>query len=131
MQDARSLPRTPALCVQGTAVPPIAMQALEGHGSVGRVDVKPMMVGDAMLMVEFFQEAGVRIPEHVHADHESIVYLLRGRMELVIGAERFVAQAGDAWRHPVGVAHSSVALEDCVAVEVKSPPRRTWNTGEA
>ena len=69
-------------------------------------------------------------PAHAHDDHESIVYLIRGRMELVIGDETFVAQAGDAWRHPIGVPHSSVALEDCVAIEVKSPPRKTWNLEE-
>jgi quercetin dioxygenase-like cupin family protein len=127
--DPRSPPKTPSLFVQGAALPPIALQALEGQGSVGRVDIKPMMVGDDMLMVEFFQQAGVRIPVHVHEDHESIVYLVRGRMELAIGDTRFIAVAGDAWRHPLGVAHSSLALEDCVAVEVKSPPRRTWNVG--
>lgn len=129
--SSRKPPRTPTLCVQGATLPTIAMTALEGQESTGRVEVKPMMVGDDMLMVEFFQEAGVRIPQHVHEDHESIVYLLRGRMELAIGDDRFVAVAGDAWRHPVGVPHSSVALEDCRAVEVKSPPRRTWNAGDA
>jgi quercetin dioxygenase-like cupin family protein len=119
------------LHVQGAAKPAVAMQALEGHGSVGRVEVNPMMVGDDMLMVEFLQEAGVRFPEHVHADHESIVYLLCGRMELAIGGQNSVAVVGDVWRHPVGVPHSSLALEDCTAVEVKSPPRQTWNTSTA
>ena len=130
--DARSRTpaTTPSLFVHGAALPVIAMKALEGQQSVGRVEVKPVIVGDDMLMVEFFQEAGVRVPQHAHADHESIVYLLRGRMELAIGDERFVAVAGDAWRHPVNVPHSSVALEDCTAVEVKSPPRRTWNADE-
>ncbi len=131
MGDARTPPPTPALFVRGAALPVIAMKALEGQPSPGRVEVKPVLVGEDMLMVEFFQEAGVRIPEHAHHDHESIVYLLRGRMELVIGEERFVAVAGDAWRHPRGVPHTSLALEDCTAVEVKSPPRRTWNSGEA
>jgi quercetin dioxygenase-like cupin family protein len=125
--DSRSPPRTPTLLVRGETLAPIAMQALEGRASTGRVEIKPMMVGDDMLMVQFFQEAGVRVPEHVHNDHESIVYLVRGRMELPIGEESFIAQPGDAWRHPAGVAHSSVALEDCIAVEVKSPPRRPWN----
>lgn len=125
--DSRSPAKTAALFVEGASVAPIPMQALEGHGSVGRVDIRPMMVGDDMLMVQFFQQAGVRIPQHVHADHESIVYLLRGRMELAIGEAKFVAGPGDVWRHPVGVPHSSVALDDCVAVEVKSPPRQTWN----
>lgn len=122
----RILPKTDALHVPGASVPVVAMKALEGQRSTGRVDIRPLMVGEAMLMVEFFQEAGVRIPEHRHDDHESIVYLIRGRMQLTIAGETSVAVAGDSWRHPVGVAHSSVALEDCVAVEVKSPPRRTW-----
>ncbi len=47
---------------------------------------------------------------------------------LMVGEQTFEARAGDTWRHPVGVPHSSVALEDCLAVEVKSPPRKTWNT---
>jgi len=45
----------------------------------------------------------------------------------VIGGEGFVAKAGDAWIHPKGVPHWSEALEDCLAVEIKSPPRKTWN----
>lgn len=124
----RILPRTESLFVRGADYSPVRMQALEGHGSAGRVDLKPFMVGDDMLMVEIFEEAGVRMPEHTHDDHESIVYLVRGRMELTIGDKTFIAQAGDVWRHPVGMPHSSVALEDCTAIEVKSPPRKTWNT---
>lgn len=124
--STRILPPTAALHVQGAAVPVLALQALEGRQSAGRVDIRPLMVGESLLMVEFFQEAGVRIPEHAHEDHESVVYLIRGRMQLTIAGETSVAVAGDSWRHPVGVLHSSVALEDCLAVEVKSPPRRTW-----
>ena len=129
MDDAasRTPPKSASPFVRGASFPAIAMKALEGQASTGRVEVKPLMVGNDMLMVEFFQQAGVRIPEHTHADHESIVYLLRGRMELQVGGASFTAQAGDAWLHEAGVAHSSLALEDCVAVEVKSPPRRTWN----
>lgn len=130
MDDLSRRPaKTRALFVQGANVPVIAMQALEGQGGIsGRVEVKPMMTGDDMLMVQFFQEAGVAIPEHTHHDHESIVYLIRGKMQLAIGDAVSVAGPGDVWRHPVGVPHSSLALEDCVAVEVKSPPRQTWNT---
>jgi len=129
MDDLSRRPgKTRSLFVQGANVPVIAMQALEGQGGIsGRVEVQPMMIGDDMLMVQFFQEAGVAIPEHTHHDHESIVYLIRGRMQLAIDDAVFVAGPGDVWRHPVGVPHSSLALEDCVAVEVKSPPRQTWN----
>ena len=38
----------------------------------------------------------------------------------------FIAGPGDSWVHPRGVPHYSEALEDCVQIEVKSPPIRTW-----
>ena len=114
----RALPVTPALHVRGASFPPVLMNMLEGHDSGGHVELKPMMVGRDMVLVEIFEKAGVIVPEHSHDDHESVVYLVRGRMKLFIG---------DVWRHPVGVRHTSEALEDCVAIEIKSPPRQTWN----
>lgn len=110
----------------GASVPPVRMGDLEGQTTSGQVVLKPLLVGKAMLMVEFFQPAGTQIPEHVHEDHESIVYLLEGRMQLWIGGETFIAEAGDSWIHPVGIPHSSLTLAACRAVEVKSPPRQTW-----
>lgn len=124
----RDLPKTAALFVPGAPFPPVRMTMLEGHGSAGHVELKPLMVGDDMVLVEIFEKAGVSVPAHSHDDHESIVYLIRGRMRLTIGDQTFEAQAGDAWRHPVGVMHTSVTLEDCLAIEIKSPPRKTWNT---
>ena len=123
----RALPGTPALHVRGASFPPVLMNMLEGHDSGGHVELKPMMVGRDMVLVEIFEKAGVIVPEHSHDDHESVVYLVRGRMKLFIGDQTFEAVAGDVWRHPVGVRHTSEALEDCVAIEIKSPPRQTWN----
>jgi quercetin dioxygenase-like cupin family protein len=126
----RTLPPTARLLVKGRGFPAVRMDVLEGHASSGVVDLKPLMVGQDMLLVEIFEQAGVRVPAHSHDDHESIVYLIRGRMELTIGDEVMIAEAGDVWRHPVGVSHSSVTLEDSVAIEIKSPPRKTWNPAE-
>lgn len=127
--DPRTLPRSTSLCVHGAQLAPLRMMALEGQDSSGVVDLKPLMVGEAMVLLEIFEQAGVTVPMHTHNDHESVVYLVKGRMHLVIDEEVFEARAGDTWRHPIGVPHSSVALEDCLAVEVKSPPRKTWNIG--
>lgn len=121
---------SPSLLMQGQAIPLQRMSQLEGHESSGHVDLRPMMVGEDMLMVEIHEKAGVRVPTHVHHDHESIVYLIQGRMKLVIGEQHFEAVAGDAWRHPAGVPHYSEALEDCLALEVKSPPRKTWRADD-
>lgn len=122
----RQLSPTPDLYVQGNIFPSIRMKVLEGHASEGEVDLKPMLVGEDMLMVEIHEKAGVIIPEHTHDDHESLVYLVSGKMKLYIGDEEFIATAGDAWRHPIGVPHWSETLEDSIAIEIKSPPRKTW-----
>ena len=125
--DSRILPKTQGFLADGEKLPIVRMGVLEGQASAGHVELKPLLVGNDMLMVEIFEKAGVRVPEHSHDDHESVVYLIRGRMKLVIGGREFVAKAGDAWIHPKGVPHWSETLEDCLALEIKSPPRKTWN----
>lgn len=126
-QSKRALQKTEQLHIDGAKFTPIPMSILEGHDSVGEVFLKPMMVGNDMLLIEISEKAGVRVPAHSHDDHESIVYLVKGRMTLTIGDKTFEAKAGDVWRHPIGVSHTSVTLEDSVAIEIKSPPRKTWN----
>lgn len=125
--DSRILAKTEGFFASGATVPAVRMGVLEGHASAGQVDLKPLLVGSEMLIVEIFEKALVRVPEHTHDDHESVVYLVKGRMKLVIDGNEFLAQAGDAWIHPKGVPHWSETLEDCLAIEIKSPPRKTWN----
>jgi quercetin dioxygenase-like cupin family protein len=126
---ARLLPKSAGVFFPGRSAPVERMGALEGATSPGEVTIKPLVVGDGMLLIELVEAKGARVPEHTHDDHESIVYLVKGSMRLVIDGREFVAHAGDAWLHPRGVPHWSEALEDCVAIEVKSPPRKTWTGG--
>lgn len=124
--DPRLLPKSAGVFFPGAAAPVDRMTTLEGAASAGELTIKPLVVGDDMLLIELFEAKGVRVPEHAHDDHESIVYLVKGSMRLVIDGREFIARAGDAWLHPRGVPHWSETLEDCVAIEIKSPPRKTW-----
>ena len=124
--DPRLLPKSAGVFFSGAAAPVDRMTTLEGAASAGEMTIKPLVVGDGMLLIELFEAKGVRVPEHTHDDHESIVYLVKGSMRLVIDGREFIARAGDAWLHPRGVPHWSETLEDCVAIEIKSPPRKTW-----
>jgi quercetin dioxygenase-like cupin family protein len=126
--DPRLLPRSAGFFFPGAAAPVDRMTTLEGAASAGEMTIKPLVVGDRMLLIELFEAKGVRVPEHAHDDHESIVYLVKGSMRLVIDGREFIARAGDAWLHPRGVPHWSETLEDCVAIEIKSPPRKTWSS---
>lgn len=125
--DPRLLPKSAGVFFPGAAAPVDRMTTLEGAASAGEMTIKPLVVGNDMLLIEIFEAKGVRVPEHTHDDHESIVYLVKGSMRLVIGGREFIARAGDAWLHPRGVPHWSETLEDCVAIEIKSPPRKTWS----
>ena len=114
--------------VRNADVPAEPVAALEGAAgsSAASLAIKALLTGRDMLFMEVHREKGRIDPEHAHPDHESICYLVRGRMKVVIAGESFIAGPGDAWVHPAGVPHWHEALEDSLQVEVKSPPRIAW-----
>lgn len=126
--DRRVSP-TAARFVHNAEVAADAVTALEGaaEGNDGaQLAIKALLASPSALLMEVRRDKGLVDPEHVHPDHESICYLVSGRMRVVIDGESFVAGPGDAWIHPAGVPHYHETLEDSVQIEIKSPPRKTW-----
>jgi quercetin dioxygenase-like cupin family protein len=102
-------------------VDPVAVNRIEGEPVLGgALFVKPLIEGDRMTLLETRVARGVAAPAHVHA-HESLLYVVEGRVKTVVGAEEYIVGRGDACRHPAGVLHRVVALDDSIIVEVKSP----------
>ncbi len=126
--SARALPKTTNFVVPNGSIAAESLGVVEGQRSASteKVTVKPLMVGNDMLLLEIFQEKGLKVPRHQHDDHESVLYLVKGKLWLWIDGKEFTVNPGDSWTHPRGVPHYSEALEDSVAIEVKSPPRKTW-----
>lgn len=126
-REERTLLPTEGFFVHSREVPDEVIGAIEGVAEEpGKLTLKKLLVGSDMVMVSAFKAKGMKDPVHQHDDHESVAYLVSGRMRLVIGGVEFVAEPGTAWIHPRGVPHFSEALEDCVQLEIKSPPRKTW-----
>jgi len=101
---------------------PIPVRSIENAEVYGAaLQVKPLIAGDAMTLLEIRYAAGSGAPPHVH-DHESVVYVVRGRVKTTIGSETHTLGPGDACRHPAGEPHGLEALEDSLIVEIKSPP---------
>jgi quercetin dioxygenase-like cupin family protein len=127
--DTRSVAPSSRRFVRNADVAAEQVTQLEGHregGDGAGLAIKPMLAGRDMLLMEVRRDEGLRDAEHAHPDHESICYLVSGRMRVVIEGESFVAEPGDAWIHPPGVMHYHQALEDSVQIEIKSPPRKAW-----
>lgn len=129
--DPRYLEPTKGFFTTLAALAPERLGAVEGVQPKGKVVVRRAMVGQDILMLHVVREKGLIDPLHQHDDHETVAYLIRGRLRLVIGDEEFIAEPGTSWIHPRGVPHFSEALEECEQLEIKSPPRKTWVTAPA
>lgn len=126
IDPTRSLPLTEGFTTVKDDLPVERLAAVEGVKPKGIVEVRRAMVGKEILMLHVFREKGLIDPVHKHMDHETVAYLIRGKLRLVIGGKEFIAEPGTSWIHPVGVEHFSEALEDCEQLEIKSPPIKTW-----
>jgi quercetin dioxygenase-like cupin family protein len=97
------------------------VHAIEGQPNTGTVFVKRLMDGESMTLLEVRMRAGVASSPHAHA-HESVIYVVSGRLKTIVNNDAFVLGPGDVCRHPRDATHRVEALEDTVFVEVKSPP---------
>lgn len=123
----RTLPQTAKAFVAPDDVAAQPIGRIEGALQSKGLSVKPLMVGEGALFMEVHRKAGLIDPEHAHPDHESICYLVSGRMRVVIDGDEFIAEPGATWIHRPGVRHYHETLEDSVQIEIKSPPRKTWD----
>lgn len=94
---------------------------IEGKPNTGTFFVKPLMHGQHMALLEIRIRAGVSSPIHRHA-HESLIYVVSGRLKTTVNDEAFVLGPGDVGRHPSDAGHRVEALEDTLFIEIKSPP---------
>ena len=99
----------------------VAVNAVEGKPTFGGdLMVKPLMQGEEMTFLEIHYAAGVGAPLHSHT-HESIAYVVKGKVKSTVDGDEFIMGPGDVCRHPAGVLHGLEALEQSVVVEIKSP----------
>jgi unsaturated pyranuronate lyase len=89
------------------------------------IQIKPLVYGEKMLMVEFLLRRGHELARHTHP-HEQTGYLVKGHIRFSVGDEIHNVLPGDSWCVPGGVEHGGEVIEDSVAVEVFSPVREEY-----
>ena len=106
---------------KNTDVKGIVVKAIEGKPTYGGdLIVKPLIKGDEMTFLEIHYTPGVGAPLHVHA-HESLAYVVKGKVKMRVGQEEYILDPGDVCRHPKGVPHGVEALEESIVGEIKYP----------
>jgi len=54
----------------------------------------------------------------------------QGSMRFMLGGVEKIVRAGEVLQIPPHVPHSAEALEDCIVVDLFSPPREDWIRGD-
>lgn len=84
--------------------------------------------GESIMLTEFRLARGAVIPRHSH-HNEQVSYILEGSLKFWVGAEdeqEIVVNAGEVIHLPAHLPHRAEAEEDCVALDLFSPPREDW-----
>lgn len=126
MSESRLIPPLGAVFVRHAEAALTRITEVEGRPLGSPVELRTLAATPRMVFVECRFTRGQASRPHVHPDHESIVYVVSGKVKVTIAGQVFIAGPGDAWTNEPGVEHCIEALEDTVSVEVKSPPIKAW-----
>ncbi len=85
------------------------------------------IVGERAMISQVRLKKGCDIPSHAH-ENEQFACLMSGRMRFGLGAEgapghrEVILQAGEVLHLPAHLPHSAFAIEDCLILDIFSPP---------
>jgi quercetin dioxygenase-like cupin family protein len=114
---------------RGREIEPVEVRTVEGKPVTGAMRVQRLLRGRNALMVRFDVARGTATPIHRH-EHESLLYVVRGRLRATVGGAVHELGSGDAVLHPPGVKHAVEALARATWIEVKAPPEEAWRAVE-
>ncbi len=108
----------------------MASPILAGFGSLAQLADRKihekvtlrMVAGEKGMIVWWSGKAGAHLGAHSHP-HEQIVWFIKGRMEVRLGAERRICGPGDVAVIPSGLEHEAWWIEDAEGIDVYSPRR--------
>jgi unsaturated pyranuronate lyase len=115
-QSARNL----RLVARHAEVADVVVSSIEGKPMQGQLLLKPLLEGEQMTILELHYQPGTKAPLHTHT-HESLIYVVSGRVKTWIGNNEYILGPGDVARHPPGVLHTVEALVESTIIEIKSP----------
>ncbi len=87
-----------------------------------------MIVGIKEMLVRWEFDKGAIAARHSHP-HEQIVVMVQGKLRLKVGDAETIMGRDDIVVIPPNTPHEAEALEDTVVIDIFSPPREDFLTG--
>jgi quercetin dioxygenase-like cupin family protein len=90
---------------------------------------RKVATGENLTLARLEVKQGSVTRSHCH-DHEEVIFLLKGSWRFQLPTGVVTLFPNQVLTIPRGVEHSSEVLEDVVAIDVCTPQRKDWISGE-
>jgi quercetin dioxygenase-like cupin family protein len=90
---------------------------------------RQVATGDSLTLARLEAKQGSVTHSHRH-DHEEVILLLKGSWRFQLPTGTVTLYPNQVLTIPRGVEHSSEVLEDVIAIDVCTPQRKDWISGE-
>jgi quercetin dioxygenase-like cupin family protein len=85
--------------------------------------------GGRLTLARIHLRKGCIVPEHAH-EPEQLSWLKEGRLRFELAGKELILETGDVLDIPSNVPHRVEALEDSFVIDIFSPAREDWRTGD-
>src|ERR1700722_1826436 len=86
---------------------------------------RQMISGENATISQLLLKKGAAVPRHAHTN-EQYSWIISGSLKFIFDDREILVGAGAVLVIPPNVAHSGVALEDTVDVDIFAPRREDW-----
>ncbi len=86
---------------------------------------RQMISGENATISQLLLKKGAVVPRHSHLN-EQYSWIISGALKFIFDDREILVGAGEILLIPANVAHSAVALEDTVDVDIFAPRREDW-----
>ncbi|HTS28780.1 MAG TPA: cupin domain-containing protein [Bryobacteraceae bacterium] len=90
---------------------------------------RKVITGDRAMVAQVFISKDGIVPTHQH-ESEQLTYIIEGALKFDIEGREIVVRKGEVLHIPSNVPHRAVALEDTLDLDIFSPIRTDWLTGQ-
>lgn len=90
---------------------------------------RKIITGEKAMVAQVFISKDGIVPMH-HHESEQITYILEGALKFELDGREIVVRKGEVLHIPSNVPHRAVALEDTLDLDIFSPIRTDWLTGQ-